>query len=114
MYSLYNLSIKLRKSAEDTMILGLIKGNELACKNTVSQLSAWCAENFLELNVNKMEQMAMYCWKHLSSHAPQLINHVAIKEADSVTFLCTTITGDLKWDSCHQLIPQIIRWLRSL
>ena len=92
-------SIRLVKFADDTTVLGLIKDNdETAYRNTVSQLAAWCTDNNLELNTNKTVEMVMDFRKHPPPHPPLLIKDTIVKVVESVKFLGTTITSDLKWE----------------
>ena len=49
---------KIIKYADDTVVLGLIKGqNEDHYFNTIHYVLQWCKENHLELNVTKTKEM---------------------------------------------------------
>ncbi|CAG5896878.1 unnamed protein product [Menidia menidia] len=86
--------------ADDNTVLGLIRNNdEMAYRDTVSQLAAWCARNNLELNVNKTVEMVI---SSARTPPPLLINSSAGQVVNSVKFLGLTITSDLKWETHDQ------------
>ena len=65
----------------------------------MSPLEAWCTRNNLELNIDKTVELVMDFHRHSPSHLPLLINNTAVQMVDSVKFLDTTITSDLKWET---------------
>lgn len=53
------------KYADDTIVVGPISdGDETAYKVEVENLSCWCSENGLKLNVRKMKELLMASWQH--------------------------------------------------
>ena len=117
LFSLYtndctsSYSIKLVKFADDISVLGLIKDNdESVYRNTVSQLEAWCTRNNLELNIDKTVLLIMVFHRHSPLHLPLLINTTPVQMVDSVKFLGTTITSDLKWET-HS--SKVIKWVNQ-
>lgn len=106
LYSLYtndctsnNGSIKLIKFADDTTLVGLIKGNdESAYRQEVSKLVAWCDENNLELNQQKTVEMVIDFRRTPASLSPLTIKSSVVKRVESIKFLGTVITNDLKWE----------------
>ena len=74
----------------------------------MSQLVPWCTHNNLELNIDKMVELVMDFRRHSPLHLPLLINNIAVQMVDSVKFLGTTITSDLKWETnSSKVIKQV-------
>ena len=106
LYSLYtndctstNNSIKLIQFADNTTLVGLIKGNdESAYRQEVSHLAVWCARNNLELNSKKTVEMLIDFRRAPSPLLPLTINSSVVKVVESFKFLGTTIANNLKWE----------------
>lgn len=106
LYSLYTNdctsnadSVKLIKFADDTTLIGLIKGNdESAYRQEVSNLVAWCDENNLELNQQKTVEMVIDFRRTPAFLSPLTIRSTVVKEVESFKFLGTVITNNLKWE----------------
>ena len=61
--------------ADDTTVVGLITDNdETADREEVRDLTAWCKENNLSLNVIKSKEMIVDYRKRRTEHAPNLID----------------------------------------
>ena len=57
------------KSADDTTVVGLVRGdNETACRDEVQHLAAWCANNNLPLCTQKTKEIIVD-FRQARSHA---------------------------------------------
>lgn len=67
----------------------------------VKQLALLCSQNNLELNMLKTVEMTVDFRRRPSSLPPSLtILNSAVSAVDSFSFLGSTISQDLKWESC--------------
>ena len=74
-----NPTIRVIKYADDTTVLGLIKGNdESAYRQTVTDLAEWCSEHNLELNPLKTVEMVVDFQKDPPPLAPLIINNTTV------------------------------------
>lgn len=64
----------------------------------VSQLTAVCLLHNLEINNNKTVELVMDFRKHPPSLSPLYMNNSAVQVMQSVKFIGTTITSDLRWE----------------
>ena len=82
LYSLFTLDCIFRHDsdtiimfADDTRVVGLITDNDkTAYREEVRNLSVWCQDNNLSLNVIKTKEMIVDYWKRRTEHFPILIN----------------------------------------
>ncbi|KAK0138683.1 putative RNA-directed DNA polymerase from transposon BS [Merluccius polli] len=89
-------SVKLLKFADDTTLIGLISdGDESAYRWEADHLVTWCHQNNLELNTLKTVEMVVDFRKNSASPAPITLCDSTI---DTVDFLGTIISQDLKWE----------------
>ena len=80
-----------------TQVAGLITDNdETACRE-VRDLTMWCKENNLSLNVIKTKQMIFDYRKRRTEHAPILIDRAVIEQVESFKFLGFHVTKTLTW-----------------
>uniref|UniRef100_A0A3B3I122 Reverse transcriptase domain-containing protein n=1 Tax=Oryzias latipes TaxID=8090 RepID=A0A3B3I122_ORYLA len=92
-------SVKLIKFADDTTLIGLIcNDDESAYRREVDRLGSWCSINNLELNTQKTVEMIVDFRKVTAPSPPLTLSDSPITIVDSVRFLGTTITQDLKWE----------------
>ncbi|XP_078802867.1 uncharacterized protein LOC144992077 isoform X1 [Oryzias latipes] len=92
-------SVKLIKFADDTTLIGLIcNDDESAYRREVDRLGSWCSINNLELNTQKTVEMIVDFRKVTAPSPPLTLSDSPITLVDSVRFLGTTITQDLKWE----------------
>uniref|UniRef100_A0A3B3IDP1 Reverse transcriptase domain-containing protein n=1 Tax=Oryzias latipes TaxID=8090 RepID=A0A3B3IDP1_ORYLA len=92
-------SVKLIKFADDTTLIGLISNDdESAYRREVDRLVSWCSINNLELNTQKTVEMIVDFRKVTAPSPPLTLSDSPITLVDSVRFLGTTITQDLKWE----------------
>ena len=65
------------KYADDTTVIGLIKGNdERNYRNQIQSLTQWCSDNHLDLNVTKTKEIVVDCRSRRNeiSHRPITVN----------------------------------------
>ena len=107
------------KFADDTTVVGLIIGNnETACREEVKELSVWCQDNNLSLNVSKTKEMIMDYRKRRAEQAPIYIDRAEVERVESFKFLSVHITNKLSWSKHTKTVVQRARQhlfpLRSL
>ncbi|KAK3554982.1 hypothetical protein QTP86_002415 [Hemibagrus guttatus] len=86
------------KFADDTTMVGLIsKNDESAYREEVQRFTAWCKDNNLSLNVEKMKEMDVDFRRAQSDHSPLNINGSNVKIVKSTKFLCVHLAEDLTW-----------------
>uniref|UniRef100_A0A8C6LR59 Reverse transcriptase domain-containing protein n=1 Tax=Nothobranchius furzeri TaxID=105023 RepID=A0A8C6LR59_NOTFU len=83
------------KFADDTTVVGLIT-DEAAYRAEVSNLSRWCSDNNLTLNIQKLKELLLDFRRLSHTHVPLLINGERVDRVPSIRFLCT-ISADLFW-----------------
>ncbi len=94
----YHESVKLLKFADDTTLIGLISdGDESAYRWEIDHLVTWCNQHNLELNAVKTVEMVIDFRKNPAPPAPIILCNSPVETVDSVRFLGTIITQDLKW-----------------
>ncbi len=90
--------IILLKFADNTTLIGLIQdGDESAYRQEVKELAVWCSLKNLELNMLKTEEMIVD-FRRTPPH-PHTIMNSTVTAVESLRFLATTISQDLKWDN---------------
>ena len=123
LYSLFNHDCTARhdsntiiKFADDTTAVDLITDNdETAYREEVRDLTVWCKDNNLSLNVIKTKEMIVDYRKRRTEHAPILIDGAVMEQVESFKFLGVHITNKLTvqahQDSCEEgmtkpILPQ--------
>ena len=107
------------KFADDTTVVGLIhKNDESSYRDEVSQLTTWCRDNNLTLNVEKTKEIVVDFRRAHTQHPPLTINGVAVERVSSTKFLGVHITEDLSWKtntaSLAKKAQQRLYFLRKL
>ena len=78
------------KFADDTTVVGLITDNdETAYREEVRDLTMWCKDNNLSLNMIKTKEMIVDYRQRRTKHAPI--------QVESIKFLGVLITNKLTW-----------------
>uniref|UniRef100_A0A674ED18 Reverse transcriptase domain-containing protein n=1 Tax=Salmo trutta TaxID=8032 RepID=A0A674ED18_SALTR len=86
------------KFADDTTVVGLITdNNETAYREEVRDLTVWCKDNNLSLNVIKTKEMIVENRKRRTEHAPIVIDGAVVEQVESFKFLGVHITNKLTW-----------------
>jgi hypothetical protein len=81
------------KFADNTTVVGLITDNGVtAYREEVRDLTMWCKDNILSLNVIKTKEMIVDYRKRRTEHAPILINGAVVEQVES--FLASTSTAN--------------------
>ncbi|XP_071058133.1 uncharacterized protein [Pseudochaenichthys georgianus] len=85
------------KFADDTTVIGKIT-DETAYREEVANLTPWCLDNNLHLNISKTKELIVdYRKQQREEHAPIAINGTTVERISSFRFLCVHITEDLTW-----------------
>uniref|UniRef100_A0A4W5LAU3 Reverse transcriptase domain-containing protein n=1 Tax=Hucho hucho TaxID=62062 RepID=A0A4W5LAU3_9TELE len=86
------------KFADDTTVVGLITDNdETAYREEVRDLTVWCKDNKLSLNVIKTKEMIVDYRKRRNEHTSILIDRAEEEQVESFKFLGVHITNKLTW-----------------
>ncbi|KAK3550941.1 hypothetical protein QTP70_010125 [Hemibagrus guttatus] len=105
--------------ADDTTVVGLFsKNDESAYREEVPRLTAWCKDNNLSLNVEKMKEMVVDFRRAQSDHSPLNIDGSNMKIVKSTKFLGVHLAEDLTWSlstsSITKKAQQRLYFLRRL
>ena len=110
----------IAKFADDTTVCGFIHGSdERAYRNEIQNLTEWCSNNNLELNVGKTKEM-IFDFRQRSGRKiePLTINGSEVEIVDSFKFLGIHISDSLGWarnvDHCVKKAQQRMYFLRRL
>ncbi len=111
--------VKLLKFADNTTVIGLIQDrDESAYRQEVEQLAVWCILNNLELNTLKTVEMIVDFRRIPPALPPLTITNSTVTAVESLRFLGTTISQDLKCDnhidSIAKKAQQRLYFLRQL
>ncbi len=86
------------KFADDTTVIRLITNNdEAAYRDEVANLSVWCNNNNLFLNVAKTKELIIDFSRFNSILSPVCIDNAAVEIVNSFKFLGILITDSLCW-----------------
>ena len=98
-----NQSVRVFKFSDDTTVIGCVNNaNESVYREEVQRLVGWCKNNNLVLNISKTKEMIIDFRKKKTPIHPLVIDGTEVLQADSVTFLGSTISKDLSW--CNNTI----------
>ena len=79
------------KFVDDTTVVGLITNNdETAYREEVRNLTVWCQDNNLSLNVIKTKEMIVDYRERRTVHAPILIDGAVVEQVESFKFLSSS------------------------
>jgi hypothetical protein len=93
--------------AENKTALGLITDDdETTYREEVRDLSVWCQDNNLSLNVSKTMELFVDYRKKRAEHSPIHINRSVVERVESFMFLSFHITEELTW-STHRHTPTL-------
>jgi hypothetical protein len=83
---------------DDTTAVGLItKDNEPAYREDVRDLTVWCHDNNLSLNVSKKKELIVDYRNRRAEHTPIHIDGAVVERVKRFKFLGVHITRDLSW-----------------
>ena len=86
------------KFADDTAVVGLItQGDESGYRREVEDLTRWCGDNNLNLNIQKTKEMVVDFRRSVTTHPTLYINGAAVETAPSVKYLGVHLTSSLTW-----------------
>ena len=79
-------------------MVGLITDkDEKAYREEVRDLTVWCKDNNLSLNVIKTKEMIVDYRKRRTKHAPIFMDGAVVEQVESFKFLGIHITNKLTW-----------------
>ena len=97
--SLCSTNCKIIKYADDTVVIGLINdNNEDKYRGTISYVSNWCSENYLDLNVTKTKEIILDRRKNQNNKTAVTINNKPVTIVKSYKYLGVVIQDNLKWN----------------
>ncbi|KAI4872906.1 hypothetical protein NFI96_001928 [Prochilodus magdalenae] len=108
------------KFADDTTVIGLIRGDdETAYRDEVQHLAAWCDDNNLVLNTQKTKEVIVDFRKSRNqAHTPIHISGAEVECVSNFKFLGVHISEDLTWSlnssTMVKKAQQRLYFLRSL
>lgn len=74
----------ITKFADDTTVVGLIRGNEkINVQGRSQNLEGWCHENNLLLSVDKMKEMIINFWRSRPEHIPLIISGRTVERVEN-------------------------------
>ena len=82
------------KFADDTTVVGLITDNDETAYREVRDLTVWCKDNNLSLNVIKTKEMIVDYRKRRTEHAAILIDGAVVEQVESFKFFGVHITNN--------------------
>ena len=86
------------KFADDTTMEGLITDSDkTAYREEFRDLTMWCRDNNLSLNVIKTKVMIVDYKKKRTEHTPILIDGAVVEQVESFKFLVVHINNKLTW-----------------
>ena len=71
--------------------------DETAYREEIRDLTVWCKDNNLSLNMIKTKEMIVDYRKRRTKHAPILIDGTVVDQVESFKFLGVHITNKLAW-----------------
>lgn len=108
------------KFADDTTVVGLIRGDdETAHRDEVQHLALWCKNNNLALNTQKTKEIIVDFRRAKSrAHIPLHISGAEVERVSSFKFLGVHITENISWSlnssSLVKKAHQRLHFLRTL
>ncbi|KAF7690055.1 hypothetical protein HF521_011859 [Silurus meridionalis] len=107
------------KFADDMTVVCLIsKNDEIAYREEVQRLTAWCGANNLSLNVDKTKEMVVDFRRTQSDHSPLIIDGSSVEIVKSTKFLGVHLADNLTWSpntsSITKKAQQRLYFLRRL
>ncbi|KAI3375509.1 hypothetical protein L3Q82_003842 [Scortum barcoo] len=110
---LSNTIVKFADGKFDMTVIGLITGDtrrETAYREEVTDLTSWCQDNNLHLNVSKTKELIVdFRRRQREEHAPLSINGTTVERVSSFRFLGVHISEDLTWTHHTDFITKSAR-----
>ena len=90
------LNCKIIKYVDDAIVISLISdNNEDEYRQTISYVSDWGSENYLDLNVTKMKEIILDMRKKPNSKTPVTISNSSVAIVSSYKYLGVIIQDNL-------------------
>ncbi|KAK3516330.1 hypothetical protein QTP70_009386 [Hemibagrus guttatus] len=107
------------KFTNDMTVMGLIsKNDKSAYREEVQQLTGWCKDNKLSLNVDKTKEIVVDFRRAQSGHSPLFIDGSFVEIVKSTKFLCVHLAENFTWSlntsSIGKKAQQHLYFLRRL
>jgi hypothetical protein len=87
------------KFADDTAMVGLIRGSELEYRREIDSFAVWCSVNYLELNIKKTKELVIDFRPRKTAIVPVIINSQPVEIVSEYRYLGTVIDSKLSWNS---------------
>ena len=113
-------NVKILKYADDTVIVGHLKDNEIDYRESIGHFISWCGDNYLQLNASKTKELIFdfRSKKRNQDVIPINVGNCNIEIVQSYKYLGTVIDNKLTWtDQCKALVSkghQRMYFLRKL
>jgi hypothetical protein len=86
------------KFADETTVIGLITdNNETAYREEIRDLTVWCQDNNIFVNLSKTKELLVDYRKRRAEHSPIHIDWAVVEKVESFKFLGVHISKDLSW-----------------
>lgn len=80
------------------MVIGLITDdNETAYREEMNNLTKWCQENHLSLNIDKTKELLVDLRRQGREHPPIIIDETSVERVNSFKSLSVHVNEDLTW-----------------
>ena len=109
----------LVKFADDAALVALLQGsNEDGYRSEIQNLSHWCQDNYLQINVKKTKEIIIDFRNRESSVKPVYVNDTAVEIVSEYKYLGTIIDDKLNWnintENVYKKCQQRLHFLRKL
>ncbi|KAI3355190.1 hypothetical protein L3Q82_018046, partial [Scortum barcoo] len=106
-----NFIITFKFADDKFAVIGLITGDdETAYREEVRDLTSWCQDNNLHLNISKIKELIVdFRRRQREEHAPLSINGTMVERVNSFRFLWVHISEDLTWTHHTDFITKSAR-----
>ena len=97
------------KFADDTAVVGLITDSDETAEREVRDLTVWCKDNNISLNVIKTKEMIVDYRRRRTGNTPILIDGAVVEQVESFKFLGVHINNKLTWSKHTKTVVKSAR-----
>ena len=95
-----NESCTIVKFADDAVLIGLTSDDDSSkYVDEINKLATHCKANFLELNVEKTNEMIIHLREYKALPDPIIINDHKVERASTYRYLSVMLNNDLSWSN---------------
>ena len=95
-----NESCSIVRFADDTVLIGLISDDDCSkYVDEINKFATYCKTNFLELNVEKTNEMIIDFRKSKALPDPIIINDHAVERVSTYKYLGVMLNNDISWSN---------------